>query len=317
VTNPSLLVTPREALDVARRWAIDATALEHIRTGENCTWRVTVDGRPSVLRLTTDAHRTRALLEAELDFVDHLSAGGLRVARAVPAPDGARVLDASSLVRRGETVHATVVEWLDGRHFTYRSPDIDRPLFRRWGETMGRLHRLSCTFEARPGVGRPEWHEDEVTGCSVRGVVIDAGTRALRDDLVAWIRDMRPEVAHYGMVHGDFERTNFLLDGERIGIVDFDDCCRHWFFWDVACALWVFRNETADNRARFLGWFLEGYAEVREPDARRLQHFSDGIRLRTVALLLHRMRRPAGSMDAADRDWIARTKAWLHSPWRW
>lgn len=317
MTGARAIVTPREALDVARRWDANATRMVHHRTGENRTWRVTVKGRRCVLRLTGEAHRTRAQLEAELDFVDHLSAGGLHVARALPTPEGARVLDVSGLVSTHERTHATVFEELPGRHFAYRSPDIDRPLFRLWGETMARLHRLSSTFEAPPEARRPEWFDDPVAGCRVDGVALEPETQALRDELVRWMGGMPPEPAHYGMVHGDFERTNFLLDGDSIGLFDFDDCCRHWYFWDIACALWVFRNATADERARILGWFLEGYAAVREPDARRMQSFSEGIRLRTVALLLHRLRRPSGATSPADRDWIARTRAWLHTRWSW
>lgn len=307
-------MTPREALEIARSWDAGASGVVHLRAGENSMWRLTLGGRPCVLRLTGEAHRTRAQLEAELAFVDHLSAGGLRVAHAIPVPGGERVLELSGPVSTHERTHATVFERLEGRHFAYRSPDIDRPLFLLWGETMARLHQLSRSFEARPEARRPEWPDDAVAGCRVGGLALDAETQALRDELVGWMRGMPPEPAHYGMVHGDFERTNFLLDGGSIGLFDFDDCCRHWFFWDIACALWVFRNATADERGRILGWFLEGYAAVREPDARRMHHFSEVIRLRTVALLLNRLRRPAG---AADRDWIAQTRAWLHSPWSW
>lgn len=310
-------VTPREALDVARRWATGATEIVHLRTGENSTWSVTLGGRPRVLRITAEEHRSAAQLRAELAFIDHLSSGGMHVALAVSTPGGIRVLDTSGLVSTQGRTYAVVFEQLEGRHYAYRSPDIDRPLFRVWGETMARLHQLSGTFVAPPDARRPDWPDDPVAGCRVDGVVVDAATRALRDELVGWMHRMPPDPAHYGMVHGDFERTNFLLDGSSINLFDFDDCCRHWFFWDIASALWVFRNAAADERARILGWFLEGYSSIREPDARRMESFSEGIRLRTVALLLYRLRRPAGSASPADRDWIAHTRAWLHTPWSW
>lgn len=310
-------VTPGEALDVARRWDTRATETVHLRTGENCTWSVTLGGKPRVLRLTGEEHRSAAQLEAELAFIDHLSAGGMHVARAVSTPGGIRVLDASGLVSTEGRTHAVVFEQLEGRHYAYNSPDIDRPLFRLWGETMGRLHQLSGTFEAPPEARRPDWPDDPVAGCPVDGVVLDPETRALRDQLVGWMRRIPPEATHYGMVHGDFERTNFLLDDGAIRLFDFDDCCRHWFFWDIASALWVFRNDAARDRARILGWFLEGYSSIREPDTRRMESFSDGIRLRTVALLLYRLRRSARSASPVDRDWIAQTRAWLHAPWSW
>jgi Ser/Thr protein kinase RdoA (MazF antagonist) len=307
----------REALAVARCWDADATGLVHLRTGENSVWRATLAGKPFVLRITAEPHRSSAQLEAELAFVNHLQAGGLAVARPQSMAGGAYVLDTSALVATQERTHATVFSWLAGRHFSYHSPDVDRPLFHLWGETMARLHQLSRAFEPGAAPRRPDWPDDRLAGCSLDGVVLDSETVRLRDELVGRIRRLTPEPTHYGMVHGDFERGNFVLDSGSIGLFDFDDCCRHWFFWDIACALWVFRNATAEERARILGWFLEGYAVVREPDARCIDHWSELIRLRTLALLLRRLRQPAGLMGRTDRMWVARTRAWLQSGWSW
>jgi len=317
VSDSGPRVSLHEALDVARCWDAHATGVVHLRAGENCTWRMTLGGKPFVLRITDETHRSSAQIEAELAFVDHLWAGGLGVARAQPMPWGARVLDSSALVSAHGRTHATVFSWLAGRHFSYHSPDINRPLFRLWGETMARLHQLSCTFHPGTATRRPDWPDDPVAGCSLDGVALDDETVRLRDELVGWIRSITPEPAHYGMVHGDFERTNFVLEEGSIGLFDFDDCCRHWYFWDIACALWVFRRATAEERARILGWFLDGYAAVREPDSRCVHHFSEVIRLRTLSLLLRRLRQPARLLGTADRDWVARTQAWLQSSWSW
>lgn len=119
------------------------------------------------------------------------------------------------------------------------------------------------------------------------------------------------------MVHGDFERTNFLLRDGVLGLFDFDDSCHHWFVWDVACSLWVFRNAAPGERSRFLGWFLEGYSTVRDPDAERLARFSEFVRLRSLALLLHRLRIRGRFGDEIDDDWADQTRAWLRSSWRW
>ena len=307
----------REVLAVTQLWDVGATGLVHLRTADNSSWRVELGGRKWVLRLTSDAHRTPDQLEAELDFVEHLAAGGIQVARPLPARTGERVVDASRLVSGAGRTYATLFEHLEGRHFEYNSADIDAPLFRAWGETMARLHHLSGSFEHRRGFRRPDWSEDPVAGCHVGRVVLEREILALREDLVGWLGSLQPDPIHYGMVHGDFERTNFLLDDGSIRLFDFDDCCRHWFVWDIACALWVFRNAPPEDRALFLRWFLEGYSAIREPDAERLRRFSELIRLRTIALLLHRLGNPTRFTNIADRDWIDRTRTWLRSPWSW
>lgn len=309
-------MSAEQALAIARLWDTTAGDVAHVRTGESSAWATAFRGRRWILRLTGEEHRGQDQLEAELDFVEHLAAGGLEVARPLPDAQGRRVVDVSSLTRGPRRTWATLFERLAGRHYEYHSADLDRPLFHLWGETMGRLHELSTRFEPRSGRRRPEWHDDAVAGCSTVGLPGDDPLLPLREELVTWMRGYRPEAAHYGMVHGDFERTNFLLQDAAIGLFDFDDSCRHWFVWDVACALWVFRNATATERARFLGWLLEGYSAVRAPDAERLGRFSELIRLRTVSLILHRLRGASDTREE-DRDWIARGRGWLASTWSW
>lgn len=276
-----------------------------------------LDGRPSILRVTSEEHRTRDQIEAELDFIEHLAAGGLSVARPLSSTTGERVVELRRVAPGGERSWGVLFERLEGRHYEYYSSDIDRPLFRLWGETMGRLHELSGRFEPEGHRQRPEWCDDAVAGCSTRGVPADEKSLAVREELVDWLRGIRPEPAQYGMVHGDFERTNFLLRDGVIGLFDFDDSCHHWFVWDVACALWVFRNATPAERSRFLGWFLEGYSSIREPDVERLGCFTEFVRLRSVALLLHRLRNREHLNSKSDRQWADQTRSWLRSPWSW
>ncbi|RPH56038.1 MAG: hypothetical protein EHM89_16125 [Acidobacteria bacterium] len=274
-------VTAQDALAIARLWHAKATQPVHIRDGENSTWGIELGGRRAILRLTSEAHRTREQLEAELAFVDHVAAGGLTVACGLESLAGQRIVDASRFVANRERTYASAFPRFDGRHFEYYSTDIDQPLFHLWGRTMGRLHALSQGFKAGAEFRRPDWPEDEVAGCYASEVAPDEEALPLRNQLIAWLGAQASEPAHYGMVHGDFERTNFLLQDGSIQVFDFDDCCHHWFCWDIACALWVFRNASREERACFLGWFLEGYCAVREPDTARLARFSDLIRLRT------------------------------------
>jgi Ser/Thr protein kinase RdoA (MazF antagonist) len=310
-------VAEQAALQIARLWDSAARRVEHVRSGENATWGTEVRGRRSILRVTSEQHRTRDQIEAELDFVEHLAGGGISVARPLNSIGGERVVELPCVAPAGERLWGVMFERLEGRHYEYDSADVDRPLFRLWGQTMGRVHDLSVRFEPQAPRRRPDWCDDSVAGCSTRGVPPDEESLAARDELIDWLSGTRREPAHYGMVHGDFERTNFLLRDGVIGLFDFDDSCHHWFLWDVACALWVFRNATPAERSRFLGWFLEGYSSVREPDVERLGCFTEFVRLRSVALLLHRLRDRERFDSESDRQWADQTRKWLRSPWNW
>jgi Ser/Thr protein kinase RdoA (MazF antagonist) len=323
---------------MARLWDPGAHDVVHLRSGENSVWSFEGSVFESsafessvfegsafegsaferkgrhILRVTSEAHRARDQLKGELAFVEHLIANGVNAARPVEPLAGEKVVDVSRIVGSQGATYATVFERFEGRHFQDYSNDMGRPLFNEWGRTMGRLHLLSETFSAPPGLRRPDWDQDEVAGCSVIDVDIDDRLLELRNELVGWLSGTTREPTRYGMVHGDLERTNFVLNDGAIGIFDFDDCCHHWFCWDMVCALWRFRNAAQDDRAAFLGWFLEGYGAVREPDAAMLKRFSDLIRLRSVGLLLYRAR--AQEASPTD-DWAQRTRSWLDSTWSW
>jgi Ser/Thr protein kinase RdoA (MazF antagonist) len=241
-------VTRQQAFLVAQSWHAEATQPFHIRDGANSVWALELLGRPVILRLTSEAHRTRQQLEAELAFIDHLAAGGLTVAPALASTTGQRIVEASKIAKSNEPTHAVVFPRLEGRHFEYYSSDISRPLFALWGRTMGCLHALSQNFTTPPALRRPDWPDDDLAGCSLSGVQDDQDVVLLRNELVGWLRSRASEPVHYGMVHGDFERTNFLLHDGLLQIIDFDHCCHHWFCWDIACALWVFRNARREER---------------------------------------------------------------------
>lgn len=309
-------VTASQALAVARFWDPAVQEAVHIRDGENSVWSVRARGLDAILRLTAETHRERGQIEAELDFLEHLVRGGLNVARALPDMKGERILPVPEAYSDRPT-QAVMFERLAGRHFEYHSTDIDQPLFRQWGETMARLHDLSSRFNAPEGRQRVAWWDDQVAGCSLDGTPPDAAIASHRNELVSWISGLQPDPEHYGTVHGDFERTNFLLCGDTIGLFDFDDSCLHWFAWDIACSLWVFRNDSPENRSRFLGWFLDGYSSIREPDLERLRCFSEWVRLRCVALLLHRLRNQDDPSAAQNHSWSKQTREWLLSPWHW
>jgi Ser/Thr protein kinase RdoA (MazF antagonist) len=110
-------LTAQSAIAVARLWHAAAREPVPIRSGESSTWGIEFASRRWILRLTSEAHRSRDQLEAELDFVDHLAAGGLDVARALDSLAGPRVVDASQLVEGDGRTYAVVFERLEGRHF--------------------------------------------------------------------------------------------------------------------------------------------------------------------------------------------------------
>ncbi len=292
---------------LAGLWVSDPS-LRHIRDGESAVFEIQSEHDPLILRLSTESHRPSHQLEAELDFVEYLHDNGVNVARPVAAASGRRVVPFDN---GEEPCFATAFRKVEGRCFQFFSDDINASLFRNWGKTMGRLHSLAQDYEPPPGLSRPLWHATELTAVRCPSSVSDPFLLTLADEMVEWLNAKQANGSFFGLVHSDFERTNFHLIEGGIAIFDFDDCVYHWNAWDIACSMWVFRM--ADQRSQFLEWFLEGYRQAYPVDERELQQFDTWIRLRTLCLILHRLREGDPEFD----EWTERSKTWLRSDWTW
>ena len=64
----------------------------------------------------------------------------------------------------------------------------------------------------------------------------------------------------FGLVHADLRLANLLVDGTRLGIIDFDDCGFSWFFYDFAAAVSFMEHEPIV--AELQNAWLEGYRRI-------------------------------------------------------
>ena len=167
----------------------------------------------------------------------------------------------------GESFLAYCFEKAPGEMF----PDDDITVFpdgvvREWGRVLGMMHRIGSGFSPRPGTRRRGWRDDDLLDSRSLVPACQAGVHRRFDEAVAALeaRDADPEA--FGMVHGDFHHGNFLADGERLTVLDFDGAKRGWFAMDLATALFnclpMPRSLAAERREyalRFLRLALEGY----------------------------------------------------------
>ena len=158
-----------------------------------------------------------------------------------PPPDE---LDAhaATLGRFAATLHTHVAGWARPSWFTRFTWDLDTILgpSPRWGRWQDGI-----------GVGRDEAHVLGRAADIVRSRLLGYGTGPDR----------------YGLVHADMRLANLLVDGDRIAVIDFDDCGFSWFLFDLAATLSF--TEHDPRVPRWCEEWLTGYRQVRPlpPDA--------------------------------------------------
>lgn len=301
-----LSIAGRDVLEpVARLYGIKKDALTLVAGYEGCAnlvYEYSRDRQPLILRISFRPDRGAGQIQAELDFVNYLAEGGVRVARPVPSRNG-RLLETIQVL--DTPLH--IVSFTKGagmrvpdNDYRYREDAPIDEYFHNWGRILGQMHALARVYRPPAGqVQRPDWFDLHRSRLTIDTMVPDRlpAVRSRIRSLLDEIRSLPVGKDAYGLIHGDFNDGNFTVDYTNgdITVFDFDDCCAFWFVYELASA-WeggigrvMFRG-LAERKAfmdRYMDQVMAGYnRENALPDAwlDRLPLF---VRLIQVEEFLH------------------------------
>lgn len=239
--------------------------LRLLTVSENATFLVE-DGRarrPMVFRVHRPAYHTPNEILSELAWISALIQED-EVATPMPLPmTGGGLL--GSFVDGREVRHVAAFAFMSGAEPAASADSV--PWFARLGAVSARLHaharhwrppptfrRKTWDFEAMLG-SRPLWGDwRKGPGLDVPGRQILARTATVLDER---LRAYGQAEDRFGLIHADLRLANLLVDGDRLGIIDFDDCGFSWFMYDFAAAVSFFEHDPIVPALQ-AAW-LEGY----------------------------------------------------------
>jgi Ser/Thr protein kinase RdoA (MazF antagonist) len=268
--TPAIIETIRSELSAALpRWGLsrDAT-LAFLSHSENTTFLAEdpLAGRRLVLRVQRIGYHSPAETASELSWIAALIADEvIATPRPLPDRDGGLLC---SLPLNGSMRQVVAFEHMSGNE---PDPSASLPTwFLKLGALTARLHGHSQSWNRPSSFQRKNWDFDAMLG----GRPLWGDWRAglgLRDperQLLQRVTDALGQRVHaygqqshrFGLVHADLRLANLLVDGERLGIIDFDDCGFSWFFYDFAAAVSFMEHEPIVAELQH-AW-LEGYRQV-------------------------------------------------------
>jgi len=199
--------------------------------------------------------RTRA----EMDWLCYLAGKGISASRPLRTRKGELAILAEE---DGKTYILAAYTKAEGRPFDVSDPNFwGAKIFYNWGKIMGDMHRVTKDYVPEDETVMQDDFADIISG----NVEAFPSVRKAADELIAEIAALPKDGDSYGLVHSDLGPTNFLIDGARINVFDFDDCCYTWFARDIGAALtfglWFGRyNDAGHDFANDLfTYFLAGY----------------------------------------------------------
>ncbi len=276
------------ALLATALWDRSSESVTHIADSGNSVYSIGSGSDRVILRLTNPAYRTCLECEAELDYLLHLDACGVRCNQPIRSTSTRLV---EELAIDGKTILASLFSWAPGERIEPDSPQWNDDYIRAWGGILGRMHRASSTYHP-DGNGRRWIWRNEVFLAQAHKLIPenDPTSRGLLDELMAFFEELSQSEETFGMVHGDFAPQNFNYD-PTIGITafDFGNCCYHWYVNDIAVSFTRFSRFTPEIRQRSEDLLLEGYRAEFAIDDRILGSMPMFLRLRAIYVYLSRL----------------------------
>ena len=268
------------------RWGLRDCEPEVLKVRENAVFRVrTVEGDAAVLRVHRHGYHSDAALRSELAWLEALNAGGIAVPAVIPSAVG----EAFEIVQGAgvpEPRQVDMLTWMPGVPIGTieegLNPQIaDVPaVFEAVGRLAARLHNQTEAWPQPPGFVRHAWDREGLVGpeplwgrfweAHVLGAeerrLIDRARAQVNDDLTAYGRPPR----RYGLIHADLNLDNMLFDGERVIILDFDDCGFGWHHFDLSTVWTLFHGSDLAEAMR--AGVVEGYRRERDLPDEELAH---------------------------------------------
>jgi Ser/Thr protein kinase RdoA (MazF antagonist) len=234
------------------RWGLsDDTELALLSVSENATFRAQdpVSGRDIVLRVHRPGYHTLVEIASELAWLTALTqAGVVDTLSPVLLANGDLI---AAIDNAGTACHVVAFKFLDGTQ-----PDETSGLigwFQELGAMNARLHAQARSWARPRGFVRKTWNFDSMLGAKPlwgdwrdalgltlegRGV-LEETAELLSRQLAAYGEG--PD--KFGLIHADLRLANLLIDGERLWVIDFDDCGFSWYLYDFAAAISFIEHE--------------------------------------------------------------------------
>jgi Ser/Thr protein kinase RdoA (MazF antagonist) len=287
-----LLVPLRQSLG---DWGFSAAArLTLLNVSENTVFLAEEAGRRLVLRVHRPGYHQPQEITSELAWIAALRAARvLETPAPVPGTDG-RLL---RRLRLGDTEHSVVAF----AHVPGRSPEPQEDLtgwFTRLGTITARLHAHARHWTRPDAFRRKHWTVETMLGShghwgdwrQARG--LSAAGEALLSRAAAALGMVLAGYGtapdRFGLIHGDLRLANLLVDdvsvdGDRLHVIDFDDCGFGWFLYDFAAAVSFF--EDAPTVPALMAAWVEGYRRFGTLSAEDIGVLPALILLRRMLLL--------------------------------
>lgn len=261
--------------------------IELLKYSENLTYQMETEDKRYVLRIYRPGYHDPEELYGEILWQKRLKEDTcLHLADILPGKNG-KLLQQTEI--GGKSYDIAVFTFVPGKVLRDLSGEKLYHYMEKMGEITGILHSHAIGWEDAGKLKRFHWDFRDLVGENARwGNFMEMKT--LTDSQKKWygeavkIAEKRLQKygktrKRYGLIHGDLNINNILVDGETLYVLDFDDCGYGWFLYDLSTAVLEYFGETME---RSLEALLKGYQKYRRLSKEDLEEMETFVVLRKI-----------------------------------
>ena len=264
----------------------------------------TKEGESVIIRLSSEIHKPKDQIEAEIEFVNYLSNSGAPVARIIPSIVNNFV---EEIETKDSMFWAVAFEKANGTH--PKRNELDTDLIRLWGKEIGKLNRLAKTFKPVK-FKRQQWFEQDYYAKPEIYAQHDEQLLSAHKKYIGLIKNLRITADNFALIHTDVHTQNLLWDGTKMTIIDFDDCAYAHFAFDLAMAFWYGAHFDKKKSKSFWVELMDGYCSensVSNDDLKTIPLFHL-LRFSTIYLALSHELSSRGAPNEKQLESLKRLK---------
>lgn len=281
--------------EAMQRYGIAQGAIRPIDTFESYIYEYEHHGAGCILRIGHSLRKSEALMQGEVDWINHLARGGVSVARAIHSQNGKLV----EVINDGQGGQFLVTAFVRAQGQQPWVAGWSTTRYETYGELLGKMHALAVDYQPVPAWRRPEWDAGSMNFIEQYLPASEVGACREYKSLLRHIHTLPKDKHSYGLIHQDAHQNNFFMDSNgAITLFDFDDCAYSWFINDIAIVLFYISMDAeefgypslASFTTEFMVHFLRGYSHAFAVDRAWLKEIPTFLKLRELELyaVVHR-----------------------------
>ena len=275
---------------------LSQATVELLNYSENATYLVKNPANDEIfiLRVSRPSYHTKSEIESEIAWLKSIDEHStIEVSLPIMGKNGDYV-QTVTLKNRPQEYYCTLFTFLEGS-----APDENKESelilhFENLGEVTAQLHehsiknhetfsrynRLSWDYETILGE-KPKWGrwQDGKGITPERYRLFEKVSDTIKNRLEKFGKDS----TRYGLIHADLRLANLLIEGDRIKVIDFDDCGFGWYLYDLATALSFIEHKS--YVPDLIQAWLKGYRKVRHLSKEEEQEIPTFIMMRRLQLI--------------------------------